>query len=319
MRLGRVQFFRSPPDGGGGGSGGGSGDGGGGPGGGPSHVPAYQGQQQNNANSGNLGQQQNQQQGQQQQQNQAGTAYRPDGLPDHLFGKSEKETIDNLWKSTKGFMDANAKRGAVPKDADGYGALTLAEPIGKKLGDLSKDPAYAAVRTAAHAAGITDKEFSAFMPKVLDAFEKAGFIPDGSQFDPAKVITALEADHSSIADPRERHLTASKRITDFNAQLDNLKTAKSLSEGTIEGLRAMTLAADEFRDAEKIIGLLTKAPGIAVADGGGQSAGVSEADITARRMDPRFDTRSPKYDKAFRDETDRLWREAENRKRNRAA
>jgi hypothetical protein len=302
----------------GGGAAAGSADNSGGPGGaaagGPLSIPMGGQQQQQQQQQPGAGQQQ------QQQQPAAGAIYRPDGLPDHLLGTSEKETIDKLWKSTKGFMDSQATRGAVPEKPDGYQLGTLPEAVAKKLGDLKDDPVIPMLRGAAHAAGITDKAFSTFMPKILEALDQAGMVPDQSAFDPDTQIGELEKDHQTIQDPRERRAIAAKRITETKSRLDNLLKAEVLDKGEHAELLSLLPTTKTFRLLEKIVGKFTQADGtVSPGAGGSQSGGVSEADITARRMDPRYDSRSTKYDAAFRNETDRLWQDFTNKRGPRAA
>jgi hypothetical protein len=250
----------------------------------------------------------------------AGDIYKPDGIAPELIGKSNNETIDNLLKINKGFRDAQATRGNVPQKADAYAIGEIPAPLAKKLGgDLAKDPALGAFREVAHELGITDKQFSGLMPKLLERFDKLGLVPDSAAFDPETQIGELEKDHQAIADPRERRVAAAKRIPEVKAKLDNLLAAKVIDKGEHGELMGLLPQAKTFRLLEKIVGRFTQADGsINPGSGGSGAAGVSEADITARRMDPKYDTRSPKYDANFREETDRLWREFTARK-NRAA
>ena len=62
----------------------------------------------------------------------ASAAYRPEGLPDHLLGKDERETIDKLFKAYGGAREAIAKFGAVPEAPDKY-EFTPAEAVAPYL------------------------------------------------------------------------------------------------------------------------------------------------------------------------------------------
>lgn len=250
----------------------------------------------------------------------AADLYKPDGIAAELIGKTNNETIDNLLKINKGFRDAQATRGTVPQKADAYALGELPPAIAKKMGgDLAKDPAIGALRDVALELGFTDKQFSGFVPKLLEKFDKMGLVPDSAAFDPETQIRELEKDHQGIADPRERRIAAAKRIPEVKIKLDNLLAAKVLDKDEHANLMGLLPQAKSFKLLEKIVDRFTQADGSIIPGAGGSPAGgVTEADITARRMDPRYDTRSPRYDAKYREETDSMWREFIARK-NRAA
>jgi hypothetical protein len=246
-----------------------------------------------------------------------GEIYKPDGIAPELLGKNNNETIDNLMKINKGFLTAQSKRGSVPDKADAYTIGEIPPALAKKIGaDLSKDPAVGALREVALDLGFTDKQFSGMVPKLLEKFDKLGFVPDKAAFDPETQIGELEKDHQSIADPRERRVAAARRIPEAKAKLDNLLAANVLTKDEHAEMLSLLPQAKTFRLLEKQLAAFTKGDGtVAPGAGGTPAGGVSDADILARRMDPRYDSRSPKHDPAFRAETDRIWQENASRKR----
>jgi len=223
--------------------------------------------------------------------------------------------------SSRNGRDSQSKRGAVPEKPDGYAVGEIAPEIAKKLGkDMTKDPAIGALREVAHELGLSDKQFSGMVPKLLEKFDKMGLVPDASAFDPETQIAALEKDHMDIADPRARRVAAAKRIPEAKNKLDGLLAAKAIDKAEYDTLLSLLPQAKEFRLLEKIVGKFTATDGsVAIGAGGGPAGGLSEADILARRMDPRYDSRSPRHDAAFRAETDTLWQQLEARKRGAAA
>lgn len=250
-----------------------------------------------------------------------GDLYKPDGIDAALLGKSNTETIDNLLKINKGFRDAQSKFGSVPEKPDAYALGDLSPELTKKIGaDLAKDPVVGLIKNVAHELGIRDKQFAGFVPKIIEGLDKMGLVPDKAAFDPETQIKALEEDHASIADPTQRRIAAAKRIPEAKAKLDNLLAANVLTKPEHQELLSLLPQATTFRLLEKIVGKFTAADGTVVpAGGGGPSAGIGESDITARRMDPRYDSRSPSFNAAFREETDRMWRDLTNRKNPRSA
>ena len=102
--------------------------------------------------------------------------YRPEGLPDHYFGDSDKATIDKLHAAVTGFRKNQGDAGAVPASADAY-SFEPSDTLKPYVAGFDKDPVYAAVRGIAHKAGITDKQFKTFMPGVLEHFARAIWSP----------------------------------------------------------------------------------------------------------------------------------------------
>jgi len=247
----------------------------------------------------------------------AGEIYKPEGMPDDLVGKTNQETIDKLFSINRGFREAQSKNGAVPKDADGYGAIALPEAVAAKIGDLSNDPAMKIVQKVAHEVGMTDKAYGAFLPKVIEAFDKAGLITDASEFDPKKQFELLAADHKDVTDPREREVVVGKRVTNAKASLDGLLAKGAIDKTDHENLMALLPVATSFRTLEKTIKALSGGDGGVPlpGDGAGSGAGLSESEIDQRMLDPRYDTGHPKYDANFRRETDEMLRKFTQKKR----
>lgn len=291
---------------------GGGNDPGGQPAGGPQSAPIPQGNQGGN-DPAPKGQPGGPHQQQQQQQPSAGSVYRPDGLPDDMLGKDDRETIDKLFKVNKGFREQQSTRGAVPKDANGY-TMELAPELAKKVGDLTKDKAFGGIRAAALEAGMTDKEFAKFMPAVISQMDKLGFVPDLTPIDPEKAIANLEADHKDIVDPAARRQAAAQRVVNAKAQLDNLKAAGTIDERAYTLLFGMTPDPADFRSLEKILalgGMKSVQPG----GGGGPAGGETQETINAAKKDPRYNSFSPKYDAKYREEVDNRERAFINRPR----
>lgn len=231
------------------------------------------------------------------------TAYRPEGLPDHLTGKTNEETIDRLFKAFDGYRRGDAERGVVPKEVAGY-AFDASDKLKPYVANFDKDPLFRAVKDKAHAAGLTDKQFKAFVPAVLEDWIATGLIEapvDGN----AQLAELLPESARNLPEP-EQKAAIERRITTNIAWADQAGANKILPEGVSEFL---SQAAASDPRAHKLIEWLRGASRETTpAMGGRAAANTSEADLAARLKDPRYDHRSPKYDRAFVSETDGLFR-----------
>lgn len=230
----------------------------------------------------------------------AAGAYRPEGLPDHLYDADPKAFADKLFGAYKGARDQIAQRGAVPEAADKY---TFAPPpeVAPYFGDVTKDPAFVAFAGVAHKHGLTDKQFGPLLADFMGEVKKLGIEPP----------VDIKAEHAKmfpdIADAAAREQKVNATINDHAAWIDTLgkqnpkigeagATELSLLLGTAAGVA--TLAALREQLGQEVLPAHGDAAG-----------GVNAADLQARLKDPRNDNRSPKFDRAFAEETDRLYRD----------
>lgn len=219
--------------------------------------------------------------------------FRPEGLPDHLFGKSDQETIGNLWKATQGFRE---RMGDVPKEAAGY-EFKPSEAVAPFVADIHNNAFFnGTVREAALKAGLGQRQMQGFVNAVIEGMAKDGLLAPASS--PEKEAEALAPGER---DPRARLAKASTMVREAVAFLD--------------GWKADGLPADV---AEQLTGMLDKAPlvkflhwanqapqGVRPALAG-TTAGITEADLNKRLADPRGIMGTKVYDKAFAEETTRL-------------
>lgn len=226
-------------------------------------------------------------------------AYRPEGLPDHLLGKSDKETIDNLAKAAMNARKAIGDFGELPATSKDY-QFQPTEKVAPYLGDFGNDPVFAIVTEAAHKAGIREKQFAPFVNTMLEAMVSANFLED--PYDPAKEAAALEP---SITDPAERAKAVDRRIRDNAAWVQTLKDrgmdedAVAVLEGSLDragAVKAVEWFRQQLRETTPIL------------DGKGGAQGMTEAQLKERNRDPRNDPKSAKFDRKFAAETTALYR-----------
>jgi hypothetical protein len=99
--------------------------------------------------------------------------HKPEGLPDHLVGANDQETIDKMHKALDGFRKDLSKKG-VPESADGY-ELTLPDEIKAQVlrpGADGKDPLLEAMKPIAHKYNLPKEAFNEMAGEFFQAVAK---------------------------------------------------------------------------------------------------------------------------------------------------
>lgn len=204
-------------------------------------------------------QQQGQQQGQQQQQQQVTTPYVPEGLPKELAGKTERETLDNLWK-------AHSSLPKPPETPDGY---TYQVP--KDLEGFIKpdsDPVMQGLREFGHKLGLTQTQYEGLINEMTRAEIKAGRL--AKPVDIADVFAELGEGGGDRAGQVGKGQGRVRAIVD---QIDGLTTRQQLSKDDAKALKVALSDAPTTRAIERVLALLPKEHGI---QNGGQPGGVAD-------------------------------------------
>ncbi len=126
----------------------------------------------------------------------AGEIYKPDGLPDTMVGKSDKETLDNVAKALKGYRDRDATNG-VPDNVDAYSEFRqdLPDAIKPHIEVLKGDELFGRVADKALKLGLSvnayqglveefvsvSTEMGLMEPVVDEAAEKAQLVPEAAR------------------------------------------------------------------------------------------------------------------------------------------
>lgn len=232
----------------------------------------------------------------------AGAPYRPEGLPDHLFGKSDKETIENLAKAYTGARAAIGEKGEVPEKPDGY-TFEASEKLKPFVENFDKDPVYNKAREIAREAGMPTKMFQAFIPKLLEHFVDGGLVE--GPVDPKAMLRTLAPAGMEKASDAERETAGGKIVTDNIAWVDQMKATNAMPAAAADFLAAQ---AADAPGAHALINFMRGSaqevrPALA---GGNASSGMTDADMKARINDPRNNPSAKEYDKAFALQTDEL-------------
>lgn len=231
--------------------------------------------------------------------------YRPDGLPDHLFGANDRETLDKIFGAYKGARQSIGEGNAVPDKPEGY-SFEASDKLKPYVENFDKDPVYGKVREIAHKAGISDKQFKAFLPGVLEHFVDGELV--AAPVDPKALLRDMAPASMSAASEAERETAGARRVQDNIAWVDGAKTNGAMPEGVADFFAAS--AAGDPRAHAAIEWLrganVEPAPALGGSGGGG---GASEDALKARIADPRGQVGGPQYDAAFAAETDRLYQQ----------
>ena len=229
--------------------------------------------------------------------------YRPEGLPDHLYGASDRETLDKVFGAYKPAREAIARMGELgelPKDAGGY-KFEPSDKLKPYLGDLEADPVFKLAREAALKSGIREKQFGPFIGAVMEA------MIDGEMVQPpvdlAAEKAALVPDEAKALDENARNAAVDRRVRDNHAMLEAWK-ARGLSADSAEAL-GLTLDTAAGSRAIEWFAAQMKTP--QPSPGGAPAGSFNKADVEARSRDPRGIVGNAKYDPTFAAETDRMW------------
>lgn len=231
----------------------------------------------------------------------APSPYRPDGLPEHYAGASDKETIDKLYTAVNGFRSKQGEAGAVPEKPDAY-ALDASDKLKPYIGSLDKDPVWGKTREIFHKAGITDKQFKATLGPLLEGLIDGGLV--AAPIDPKAVLKSMAPEALANGSDEEKIAAGAKRVQDNIAWADGAKANKAIPEDVASFLA--TSAADNAAANKLIEWLRGSNSETRPAMGGGGSSGMSDDAIKARINDPRNNPSSPQFDRSFAAETDRL-------------
>ena len=233
----------------------------------------------------------------------AGTPYYPDKLPEHLRGQSDRETLDKVFGAYSGFRDEVAKRGAVPKTADEY-KLELSDEAKATFGDPAADPRAKIFKGLAHKHGLTDKQAAGLFGEFHQELIGQNLVP---KFDPNAEIEKLAAGKVGLTGEQKKQEAAQrwKAAVDW---ADGLLAQKVVSKEQATMLKGLAeVGADGIMLIERLKGL-SRENGLQTG-GTPTGATLTKADLDRRIADPRNQFHSGTFDKAFAEETDRLFQQ----------
>ncbi|HRJ66242.1 MAG TPA: hypothetical protein PLW48_03830, partial [Alphaproteobacteria bacterium] len=227
--------------------------------------------------------------------------YRPEGLPDHLAGKDDRETIDKLYKAFDGFRQQQGKKG-VPETPDGY-ELTLADDIKDKVlrpGEDGKDPLFEAMKPIAHKYGLSKDAFSAMAGELYQAVAAL----TGGGGDPAAAAgegIAADFDFKSLGGAEK----AAPMIEGATVWLNGLKQSGAINDAVAKELQLLTTYAEGVQALNALRGLTGEKTIPANTGGDNAPDQITEEMIEQRWADPKS-WRQGEIDDEFVAETRRM-------------
>lgn len=222
--------------------------------------------------------------------------YRPDGLADNLYGKTDRETIDHLAKALKGYRDRDAKGGGVPEDAKGYLADIQNVPEKAKgyFDALAGDPVFNKIGAVAKEHGIPKAAFGALVGAFLEGNVEAGMFEP--IIDTAAERMALIPDGAKALPKAEQDAAIDKRMNDNIAWVDAM-VAQGMPKEAAEYLKVMTFDTAKGHQAVEFFRARLEGGGIKPI-GGGQGGGAQTKEALKKEMvtNPKYQPGAIEYD-----------------------
>lgn len=214
----------------------------------------------------------------------SGTPYKPEGLPDHLLGKSDKETIENINKAYKGAREELGKKGnKAPETADAY-ALQLPDELKDKVIKVDatgKDPIFEALKPSLHKAGLSNENASMLVTELYKAVDaQIQKNAEAAQNDPA------------VADIVFKQLGGAEKAKPLqdsaNAWINGVTEKIGLSKESAQELQYLTYHSQGLKLLNELRGLTSEKPIPADFGQGNPNKLITQSDIDAMRDDDRY-------------------------------
>lgn len=233
--------------------------------------------------------------------------YKPDGLPDNMFGKSDRETMDNMAKALKGYRDRDSQN-VVPEKAEAYRdfGAEVAPEMKPHLETLAKDPLFDRMTAYALDSKVPLPVFQGMTKQFLSVSAELGLMEPPID---------VEAERKALVPETHRHLSETEqrqareqRMNDNFAYLDQMagipKDQGGLSKDAADFAKMML--GDSAKGHEFIEFLrASRAGGTGPHMGaGGGKGGDARAELTRRAALPENTWGHPKYDPKSRAELD---------------
>lgn len=173
-----------------------------------------------------------------------GDLYKPDGLADHMLGKSNNETIDLMKKALDGYRERDAAN-KVPDNADAYGKFEgdIPDAIKPHLETISSDPLTARMQQYALENRIPLPAYQGMVKQFISVSAEMGLMEP--VVDVKAERAALVPDVAKHLPPAEQQQAVEKRMNENFAFLD-IVAGKPLDQGG--------LAKDDVEFAKAMLG-----------------------------------------------------------------
>ncbi|MCE7026422.1 hypothetical protein [Jiella avicenniae] len=229
--------------------------------------------------------------------------HKPEGVPDHLFGQNDQETIDKIWNAYKGAREALGKQSKAPDKPEAYQPFAWSDKVKANLSIAEDDEAATLFRSIAHKHGMNDENMKA-VPEFFEALIEKGVIEP--PHDTRAEMRAL-APQGFAGSDEAKEAKGAERVAAADRWIAQLSSQRGFDDGMKTEMRLLTTTAAGVKVIESF---MTSGMGGSV-NPGGQTGGeptITKAVLDARIADPRNDIMGDKYDPAFAQETDAMFK-----------
>jgi|GEM_PF-6795002 len=230
--------------------------------------------------------------------------YRPEGLPDHLLGENDQETINRLFKAVDGYRKEQAKSKNIPEKLDDY-KIDLPEDVSNALirpGKDGKDAYYEAYRSVLYENNIAPSVGEKILVKMFEMLEQNA----ESANDPEALDNNVDFDFKEFGGKDK----AMPLIDGVEVWANGLLQQNKLTEKQREEMRLWMTSSEGLSLILAMRELSGADPIPAKMEGGaGNSDEITKDKLDARIKDPRY---WRDKDKVFIEETTRMFQELYN-------
>lgn len=241
------------------------------------------------------------------------TPYFPEGLPEAMRGKSDRETLDKMHSALKGYRDKDAKRD-IPADEAGY--LNTEGLDGFKVEDAQKpyfdalkdDPAFKSIAKLAKEKGIGRRDFLDLWQAGMKGMGEAGLLEpaidakaERAELVPASAKALPAAEQAKAIDKR---MQENFDFLDLMAENRGPKDAagKARLKGDIEYAQLMLGDSAKGHRFFEFLRDQVQAGGGAIGAGGGGAGGDTKEGLRAELAKPEMKPGHPSFDRAKYDD-----------------
>jgi hypothetical protein len=221
----------------------------------------------------------------------------PQGLPAEYAGGNADETLGKLLG---GFTDLNtrfgglreklAKMPSAPEKPDMY-TFEPGDNLKPFFGDLTKNPAFASAREAAHKHGLSQEQFAGFIADVYSPLAEQGVL--AQPFDPVNEIKGFQTATGLDAKGTQEALIAAETFA--KGLTGQLKDVPDALKADVEAhLMSLTDTAAGNVLLRALAGRLGE-NGIRVSGAPGGQGELTAADLAKLDADPRIDPRNREH------------------------
>lgn len=218
-------------------------------------------------------------------------AYLPDGLPEHLRGGNDQETIDKLFTEQSSLREKLSANGTVPEDHSKYD-FSFGDEKNNHIFDLEQESSQKAIgmfKEVALEHGLTDQQFAA-VPKFLEKAVEAGLIE--APREPTDILKSL-APSDFKGNDDERLATGAKRMNDVLNHIDVAKNNKFFDDDVATELKLLAHNEAGVRALELYMTGVTQG---AETGGNSSNSDITKDSLAERMKDPKVDRNSNDYD-----------------------